>query len=117
MKAVFSSYMSASDELVSTQVAALTQRLSSLDDPSPLQSLLLRISAHYPGDTGLFGPLFLNYGRLGPGKAFVMQANEPHAYLAGDILECMACSDNVVRVGLTPKYKDTATLLNMLTYK
>lgn len=117
LKAVFSSYMSASDELASAQVAALAQRLSTLPDPSALDSLLLRISDNYPGDRGLFGPLFLNYVRLGPGKAFVMHANEPHAYLAGDILECMACSDNVVRVGLTPKYKDTATLLSMLTYK
>jgi mannose-6-phosphate isomerase len=28
----------------------------------------------------------------------------------------MACSDNVVRAGLTPKYKDVETLCNMLTY-
>ena len=29
----------------------------------------------------------------------------------------MACSDNVVRAGLTPKYKDVNTLCSMLTYK
>ena len=28
----------------------------------------------------------------------------------------MACSDNVVRAGLTPKFKDKDTLCNMLTY-
>ena len=28
----------------------------------------------------------------------------------------MACSDNVVRAGLTPKFKDVKTLCNMLTY-
>jgi mannose-6-phosphate isomerase len=28
----------------------------------------------------------------------------------------MACSDNVVRAGLTPKLKDVPTLVNMLTY-
>ena len=28
----------------------------------------------------------------------------------------MACSDNVVRAGLTPKFKDVATLCDMLTY-
>ncbi len=32
-------------------------------------------------------------------------------------MECMACSDNVVRAGLTPKYKDVPTLCEMLTYK
>ena len=29
-----------------------------------------------------------------------MAANEPHAYVAGEIIECMACSDNVVRFDL-----------------
>ena len=29
----------------------------------------------------------------------------------------MACSDNVVRAGLTPKFKDVKTLCEMLTYK
>jgi mannose-6-phosphate isomerase len=42
--------------------------------------------------------------------------NEPHAYIKGDILECMACSDNVVRAGLTNKLMDTKTLCSMLTY-
>lgn len=28
----------------------------------------------------------------------------------------MACSDNVVRAGLTPKYRDKDTLCQMLTY-
>lgn len=45
-----------------------------------------------------------------------MAANEPHAYVAGEIIECMACSDNVVRAGLTPKHKDVQTLVQMLTY-
>lgn len=33
-----------------------------------------------------------------------------------DVVECMAASDNVVRAGLTPKYKDIQTLTSMLTY-
>lgn len=31
-------------------------------------------------------------------------------------MECMACSDNVVRAGLTPKFIDTETLIGMLNY-
>lgn len=119
LKAVFSSYMTASAEAAAEQVAALAARLEAKqaqEELDPLESLILRLHAHFPGDRGLMGPLFLNYVRLGPGKAFVMKANEPHAYLSGDILECMACSDNVVRVGLTPKYRDVPTLLSMLTY-
>ena len=33
-----------------------------------------------------------------------------------DTMECMACSDNVVRAGLTPKYRDVHTLCEMLDY-
>ena len=33
-----------------------------------------------------------------------------------DCMECMACSDNVVRAGLTPKYIDKHTLVEMLDY-
>jgi hypothetical protein len=39
-----------------------------------------------------------------------------HLRVAGDCVECMACSDNVVRAGLTPKFKDVPTLCDMLTY-
>ena len=45
-----------------------------------------------------------------------MGANEPHAYIHGDCVECMALSDNVVRAGLTPKFRDVSTLCSMLTY-
>ena len=33
-----------------------------------------------------------------------------------DCIECMACSDNTIRAGLTPKYKDLDTLCKCLTY-
>lgn len=33
-----------------------------------------------------------------------------------DCVECMACSDNTVRAGLTPKYIDVDTLCEMLNY-
>jgi mannose-6-phosphate isomerase len=46
-----------------------------------------------------------------------LAANEPHAYLDGEIVEIMASSDNVVRAGLTPKFKDTNVLSQTLTYK
>jgi len=37
-------------------------------------------------------------------------------FIIKDCIECMATSDNVVRAGLTPKFKDVNTLVNMLTY-
>lgn len=34
-----------------------------------------------------------------------------------EVVECMACSDNVVRAGLTIKHRDKDTLCQMLTYR
>ncbi|KAH0619892.1 hypothetical protein JD844_014289 [Phrynosoma platyrhinos] len=37
-------------------------------------------------------------------------------FCSTDCIECMACSDNTVRAGLTPKYIDVLTLCEMLNY-
>jgi mannose-6-phosphate isomerase len=95
---------------------ALRARLSALSHPDDLEQCILTVSADFPGDVGAVAPLFLHLVHLSPGEAFFMGANEPHAYLKGDILECMACSDNVVRAGLTPKLVDVPVLVEMLTY-
>lgn len=75
----------------------------------------------YPDDVGVLASLVLNYVQLSPtaedGDALFLAPNEPHAYLYGDIVECMAASDNVVRAGLTPKERDVSTLIDMLTYE
>lgn len=38
-------------------------------------------------------------------------------FFLADCIENMACSDNVVRAGLTPKFVDVETLCSMLNYK
>uniref|UniRef100_A0A6I8PBI5 Mannose-6-phosphate isomerase n=1 Tax=Ornithorhynchus anatinus TaxID=9258 RepID=A0A6I8PBI5_ORNAN len=78
--------------------------------------LLLQLHTQYPGDIGCFAIYFLNLVKLQPGEAMFLEANEPHAYLNGDCVECMACSDNTVRAGLTPKFIDVLTLCEMLNY-
>lgn len=45
-----------------------------------------------------------------------LAADEPHAYISGDCVEVMANSDNVIRAGLTPKFRDVGELVRMLTY-
>ena len=55
--------------------------------------------------------------RLPAGSAIYLPANEPHAYLAGELVECMAASDNVIRAGLTPKFKHADVLCESLTYR
>jgi mannose-6-phosphate isomerase len=88
------------------------------DKKSDLQKLMVRLDSEYPGgDVGVLAPIFLNYFRLKPGEATFLGPNEPHAYLFGDCIECMACSDNTIRAGLTPKFKDVETLCECLTYR
>mmetsp|Transcript_28349 Transcript_28349/g.43460 ORF Transcript_28349/g.43460 Transcript_28349/m.43460 type:complete len:548 (-) Transcript_28349:145-1788(-) len=116
---VFKSYMEATDDMIQTNLDTMLTRLSA-KDPSSLtttEQLMLRLSDQFPGDCGIFAPLLFNHLKLTKGEAFYIGANEPHAYIQGEILECMACSDNVVRAGLTPKLKDVDTLIKMLTYK
>jgi mannose-6-phosphate isomerase len=79
--------------------------------------LLRRLHAQYPGDVGVLAAMLLNHVVLQPGQALFLGPNEPHAYLSGDGVEAMACSDNVVRAGLTPKFRDAQTLARMLTYR
>lgn len=81
-----------------------------------LADLVQRLNSQFPGDIGLFILFFLNYVKLSIGEAMFLKADDIHAYLSGDIIECMASSDNVVRAGFTPKFKDVDTLTSMLTY-
>lgn len=77
----------------------------------------LKLSDFYPGDRGILSAFFLNIVRLAPWEGAFLGPNEPHAYLRGTIIECMANSDNVVRAGLTQKFIDREVLVDMLTYR
>ncbi|KAI1653845.1 mannose-6-phosphate isomerase [Daldinia decipiens] len=81
-----------------------------------MSELVVRLNKQFPDDIGLFVLFFLNYVRLSPGEALFLKADDIHAYVSGDIIECMAASDNVVRAGFTPKFKDVQTLVDLLTY-
>lgn len=117
LKNMFHVYMTADDALVKGNLTALYDRLCQKENPTDLDKLIIKLSRQFPGDSGIFAPIIFNYMKLKKGEAFYIGANEPHAYIQGEILECMACSDNVVRAGLTPKLKDVDTLVKMLTYK
>ncbi|CAH3025226.1 unnamed protein product, partial [Porites evermanni] len=121
LKKAFTALMTCSPAVISLQLNKLLKRItekkSSGDDLSTYcGELLLRLNSQFPGDGGCFCIYFLNYIVLKPGEAMFLGPNLPHAYLAGDCVECMACSDNVVRAGLTPKLKDVDTLCEMLDY-
>lgn len=86
------------------------------NDDSKLARVFMEIQKDFPHDVGSLSLFFLNLIELKAGEAIFLGAKIPHAYLSGDCIECMSCSDNVVRAGLTPKFKDVENLLSMLIY-
>lgn len=81
-----------------------------------LAELIARLHGQFGADYGLFVQFLCNFVTMSPGEALFLRADDIHAYISGDIVECMAASDNVVRAGFTPKFKDVDTLVDMLTY-
>ena len=91
-----------------------TQKLTDYLESQPLQSLSKMLSQHFPNDLGIVVAMLMNYVELSPGESIIIHPGTSHCYLEGDCIEAMACSDNVVRAGLTPKPKDLGTLLEIL---
>lgn len=120
LKDLFTSLMTVDQVTASEAVQRLVKRLEAEAverELTPRERLVLRLQAQYPLDIGVLSSYLLNYVCLESGEAIALGANEPHAYLSGEIVECMATSDNVIRAGLTPKFKDVNALCGSLTYR
>ncbi len=117
LKNAFTALMSAEKGSLAGPLNALKAKISKKASKDALDNLFLQLSEQYPGDVGCLVIYFVNHVTLEPGQAMFLGPNLIHAYLAGDCIECMACSDNVVRAGLTPKLIDVPTLCSMLDYK
>jgi mannose-6-phosphate isomerase len=74
------------------------------------------LGALYPHDPGVLAALLLNRVVLDRDEALYLPAGNIHAYLHGLGVELMANSDNVVRVGLTPKYVNVDELLALVDF-
>lgn len=123
LKTLYGSLLTQSNDKIETEAVKLVEDATT--SPSTfaggnneaLAKLIQKLNKQFPNDIGLFSSLVLNYLTMGPGEAIFLKANDPHAYISGDIIECMAASDNVVRAGFTPKFKDVPNLIEMLTYE
>lgn len=141
LRLCFANLMNANPVDVAKHLQSVNTRFNSCSDQSDKMRMLIRafnkLFKFYPTDVGCFCLFFLNYLELKPGEALFLAANEPHAYISGgkscqrlcfhralqnalsalsDCVECMAKSDNVIRAGLTPKFKDVPQLCASLTY-
>ncbi|GIK03524.1 hypothetical protein Aspvir_007596 [Aspergillus viridinutans] len=88
---------------------------------SYIPGMLGRLRKQYSEyDNGnLVAALLMNYLSIGPGEAVNVPADSLHAYLNGDIMECMARSDNVLNTGFCPRpARDNVDLFSRaLTFK
>jgi len=105
--------------IISEAIEKIRQRL--LRKPGVFRSrkdtIFLEYATQYPGDVGLLTIFLLKLYTFARNQAVFTPPDIPHAYVRGNIIECMASSDNVVRVGLTNKYKDIKSLLDILDDK
>lgn len=116
LQAAFTALMTCDAAVYEAASRKLYDRLTarSAGARSSKESLFIRIFEQYPGDVGTLSVFFLNHVQLAPGEAIYLAANEPHAYLSGELIEAMASSDNVIRAGLTPKLRDTGVRCSAL---
>jgi len=101
-------------ELLDTLLQDLKREILGKPTQNDNESLFLKLFDSYASDAGLIFVLLLEYHQLEPGEALYLKPGEPHAYISGNLIEAMVNSDNVIRVGLTPKFKDPENMLNCL---
>lgn len=116
IKKVYTKLMHSPQAAVEKCIGELSAIFSAKKEDALLTHVFDHCNQYFPNDIGILSIFFLNIIQMKPGQAIFLAANVPHAYLSGDCIECMACSDNVIRAGLTPKFKDVETLLEMLDF-
>lgn len=112
----YTKLMQSPQDAIDKCITGLSAVLGATAGDELLRKVFDHCNHYFPNDIGVLSIFFLNIVEMKPGQAIFLAANEPHAYLSGDCMECMACSDNVIRAGLTPKFKDVETLLQSLDF-
>lgn len=92
-------------------------RLSKKLKKTEIEKNYLELYKKYPNDVGLLFIFLLNLVKLKKGESVYIEPGIPHAYLKGNILECMSNSDNVIRAGITNKYRDFDSFQKVLKFK
>ncbi|KAG2340864.1 RmlC-like cupin [Suillus weaverae] len=118
LKDLFSCYAQADKEEAAAQLKRLVERYQAGKESGEekiVKSLVLRLHEMYPDDSGVFCAFILKYFDFKPGHAFSVATGEPHAYITGDIIECMATSDNTIPLAFS-SHLDVPTFLTNVAY-
>jgi mannose-6-phosphate isomerase len=116
LKGFFKSLLTMNKKRQNLVIEKIIGKVNDMETSEPAFQWMKRLHNEYPGDIGVFSPLFLNVVSLKPTEAMYIDSGELHAYLEGSGLEIMANSDNVIRGGLTPKHVDINGLIDMLEF-
>lgn len=106
LKHVVESMLKASeDDVRNTNEALLKLPKEKFGKQTYIPKLIPRLSEQYDvEDNGtLVALITMNYMQLNEGDSIYIPADGIHAYLSGDIIECMARSDNVLNTGFCPR--------------
>ena len=74
------------------------------------------LNRHFPSDPSILAALMLNRIHLEPGQGLYLPTQTLHSYLGGVGIEVMACSDNVLRGGLTSKHINVDELIQVIDF-
>jgi len=105
LKHVVKKMLEASDAVIGkTNDALLQLPKEAFGEESYIPEMIPRLSKQYDKtDPGIVVALVtMNYLKLEPGQCIYIPADSIHAYLSGDIIECMARSNNVLNTGFCP---------------
>ncbi|UKJ90018.1 mannose-6-phosphate isomerase [Theileria orientalis] len=102
---------------LSDLVSSLAQRLRDLSSNELVEAIFLNLYDNYGPFPSVLFPFVLNCFELNPGEALFVPPNTLHSYISGDCIEIMKSSDNVIRCGLTPKFKDLDLCLALVDKK
>ncbi|EEY22296.1 mannose-6-phosphate isomerase [Verticillium alfalfae VaMs.102] len=93
------------DKVVAAQDALAQLSRDDLGENKYILDLLPRLKRDFGAqDPGiLVAVVCMNFMKLKAGEALFIPADGIHAYLSGDIVECMARSNNVLNTGFCPK--------------
>jgi len=112
---VLSKWLSLTSEEARPLVEKVMSQLEKIETSELIpKDVIHHLAKSFPNDVGVLAPIFLNVLRLQPGQGLFVPPNVLHAYIDGDAVEIMNCSDNVIRAGLTPKLRDAELLCKLL---
>lgn len=103
ISAAIRTLIAAGPDAITQAETELVPRMTKAGIDEPAIAAMQTVIDNYPGDSGILVAALLNHQQLTPGEALYAQAGIVHAYVSGIGVEVMVSSDNVFRLGLTPK--------------